>query len=227
MELGLIKETIAGYALTATGKTEVLKLEPSTNVKQIEALLDELSEAVEIMNKSTSVPVHGLEGMELLLQGLNKGVALRPDQFSKLAEFLDNCGKMRRFMKDKEWIAPRVSGYIYSIEELPGLEEEINRCIRNGSVDDYASKDLLKVRKQISIQEDRLKEKVLQMVRSSKLKSILQEQVVSQRDGRYVIPVKKEYRNKIKGAVLDTSASGSTLFIEPEEICCHKSNYHG
>jgi DNA mismatch repair protein MutS2 len=218
LEFGLIKETIAGYALTATGKTEVLKLEPSTNVKQIEALLDELSEAVEIMNKSTSVPVHGLEGMELLLQGLNKGVALRPDQFSKLAEFLDNCGKMRRFMKDKEWIAPRVSGYIYSIEELPGLEEEINRCIRNGSVDDYASKDLLKVRKQISIQEDRLKEKVLQMVRSSKLKSILQEQVVSQRDGRYVIPVKKEYRNKIKGAVLDTSASGSTLFIEPEEI---------
>ena len=218
MEFGLIKETIASYALTTSGKKEVLGLEPSTNVKQIKSWLDELSEAVEIMNKSTSVPVHGLEGMELLLQSLNKGVALRTDQFSKLAEFLDNCGKMRRFMKDKEWMAPRVSSYIYSIEELPELEKEIVRCIRNGGVDDYASKELLKVRKQIAIQEDRLKEKVLQMVRSSKLKSILQEQVVSQRDGRYVIPVKKEYRNKIKGAVLDTSASGSTLFIEPEEI---------
>lgn len=218
MEFGLIKETIASYALTTSGKKEVLALEPSTNVKQIESWLDELSEAVEIMNKSTSVPVHGLEGIELLLQSLNKGVALRPDQFSKLAEFLDNCGKMRRFMKDKEWMAPRVSSYIYSIEELPELEKEIVRCIRNGGVDDYASKELLKVRKQIAIQEDRLKEKVLQMVRSSQLKSILQEQVVSQRDGRYVIPVKKEYRNKIKGAVLDTSASGSTLFIEPEEI---------
>jgi DNA mismatch repair protein MutS2 len=111
-----------------------------------------------------------------------------------------------------------VSSYIYSIEELPSLEEEIVRCIRNGGVDDYASKELLKVRKQISIQEDRLKDKVQQMVRSNKLKSILQEQVVSQRDGRYVIPVKKEYRNKIKGSVLDTSASGSTLFIEPDEI---------
>ncbi|MGM0899511.1 MAG: endonuclease MutS2 [Bacillota bacterium] len=218
LEIGLIKETIASYALTEAGKKEVIRLEPSTNVKQIEAWLDELSEAVKIMNISTSVPVHGLDGMDLLLHSLNKGVALRPDQFSKLAEFLDNCGKMRRFMKDKEWTAPRVSSYIYSIDELPVLEEEIVRCIRNGGVDDYASKELLKVRKQISIQVDRLKEKVLQMVRSSKLKPILQEQVVSQRDGRYVIPVKKEYRNKIKGSVLDTSASGSTLFIEPEEI---------
>jgi len=218
LEFAMVKESIASYTLTSAGRNEVLRLTPSTNVKQIETWLDELSEAVEIMNKSTSVPVHGLEGMELILQGLNKGVALRPDQFSKLAEFLDNCGKMRRYMKDKEWFAPRVSSYIYSIEELPMLEEEIVRCIRNGGVDDYASKELLKVRKQISIQEERLKEKVLQMVRSNKLKTILQEQVVSQRDGRYVIPVKKEYRNKMKGTVLDTSASGSTLFVEPEEI---------
>ncbi|SEM12774.1 MutS2 family protein [Mesobacillus persicus] len=222
LEFGLIKETIASFALTTTGKENVLALEPSTNIKQIEAWLDELSEAVEIMNKSTSVPVHGLEGMDLLLRSLNKGVPLRPDQLSNLGGFLDNCGKMRRFMKDKEWIAPRVSSYIFSIEELPALEEEIIRCIRNGGVDDYASKELLKVRKQISIQEDRLKEKVFQMVRSSKLTSFLQENVVSQRDGRYVIPVKKEYRNKIKGAVLDTSASGATLFIEPEEIALHQ-----
>ncbi|MDP4171165.1 MAG: endonuclease MutS2, partial [Bacillota bacterium] len=65
---------------------------------------------------------------------------------------------------------------------------------------------------------DRLKEKVQQMVRSNKYKTYLQENVVSQRDGRYVIAVKKEYRTKVKGAVLDSSASGATLFIEPEEI---------
>jgi DNA mismatch repair protein MutS2 len=218
LEFGVIKETIASYALTQAGKEKVLGLMPSTNLKQIESWQDELSEAVAIMKKSASVPVHGLEGMELLIRSLNKGTALRPEQLSKLADFLDCCSKMHRFMKDKEWIAPRVTSYIYSIEQLPDLAEEIIRCIRNGGVDDYASKELLKVRKQISIQEDRLKEKVLQMVRSSKIKSYLQEHVVSQREDRYVIPVKKEYRNKIKGAVLDTSASGSTLFIEPEDI---------
>ncbi len=222
LEFKMIKEQIASYALTPAGKETVLKLKPSTNVKQIEAWQDELSEAVEIMKISTSVPVHGLEGIDLLLNSLNKGQALRPDQLSKLAEFLDCCSKMRRFMKDKEFIAPRVASYIFSIEELPDLENEIIRCIRNGGVDDYASKELLKVRKQISIQEERLKEKMQQMVRSNKLRTYLQEHVVSQRDGRYVIPVKKEYRNKIKGAVLDTSASGSTLFIEPEEIALYQ-----
>ncbi|WP_413309528.1 endonuclease MutS2 [Bacillus sp. 1P10SD] len=222
LEFEKIKETIASFALTKEGKAKIGSLRPSTNQKQIEAWLDEVSEAVEILKKSASVPVHGLEGMEQLMNNMNKGVSLRPDQLMKLYDFLDCCGKMRRYMKDKEYYAPRVSSYVDAIDELPDLASEINRCIRNGRVDDYASKELLKVRKQIAIQEERLKEKTLQLIRSNKYKSYLQENVVSQRNGRYVIPIKKEFRNKLKGSVLDTSASGSTLFIEPEEIAVYQ-----
>ncbi|WP_045523978.1 endonuclease MutS2 [Neobacillus niacini] len=222
LEVDKIKEKIAEFALTSEGKEKIYNQVPSTHLKQIEAWLDEVSEAVEILKKSSSVPVHGLGGMEQILSKLNKGTALRPDQLSKLHEFLDCCGKMRRFMKDKEYYAPRVSSYVEVIEELPELASEIIRCIRNGRVDDYATKELLKIRKQIAIHEERLKEKTIQLIRSNKYKTYLQENVVSQRDGRYVIPIKKEYRNKIKGAVLDTSASGSTLFIEPEEIALYQ-----
>jgi DNA mismatch repair protein MutS2 len=222
LEFKEIKEIISHYALTKEGKVRILDLSPSTHLKQIEAWLDEVSEAVEILKKSSSIPVHGLGGMDQLLNKLNKGNALRPDQLTKLHEFLECCGKMRRFMKDKQYFAPRVSAYVEVIEELPELAGEIIRCIRNGRVDDYASKELLKIRKQIAIHEERLKDKTLQLIRSNKYKTYLQENVVSQRDGRYVIPIKKEYRNKIKGAVLDTSASGSTLFIEPEEIAIYQ-----
>jgi DNA mismatch repair protein MutS2 len=222
LEVQEIKQKIAEFALTNEGKEKIYNLGPSTHLKQIEAWLDEVSEAVEILKKSSSVPVHGLGGMEQILSKLNKGTSLRPDQLSKLYDFLDCCGKMRRFMKDKEYYAPRVSSYVTAIDELPELAEEIIRCIRNGRVDDYASKELLKIRKQIAIHEDRLKEKSMQLIRSNKYKTYLQENVVSQRDGRYVIPIKKEYRNKIKGAVLDTSASGSTLYIEPEEIAVYQ-----
>jgi len=222
LQFDVIKEEIAHYALTSQGKEKVLQLTPSFHLKQIQSWIDEVTEAAEIMKKSSSVPVHGLEGIDTLLGSINKGVALRADILMKLHDFLDCCGKMRRFMKDKEYLAPRVTSYINSIDDLPGLAEEINRCIRNGVVDDYASKELLKIRKQIAIQEERLKEKLQQIVRSSKLKTYLQESVISQRDGRYVIPVKKEYRQKVKGAVLDTSASGSTLFIEPEEITTYQ-----
>jgi DNA mismatch repair protein MutS2 len=213
-----IKETIASFALTEMGRRKVTELHPSINLKQIISWQDELSEAIGILKVSTSVPIHGLEGMELVLKSFNKGVALRPDQLMVLLSFLETCNKMRRFMKDKEYIAPRVSAYVYGIDELPELAAEIQRCIRNGQVDDYATKELLKVRKQIAIQEERLKEKLSQLLKSAKIKPFLQESVISQRNGRYVIPVKKEYRAKVKGAVLDTSASGSTLFIEPEEI---------
>jgi DNA mismatch repair protein MutS2 len=218
LEVQEIKEKIAEFALTTEGKEKIYNIVPSIHLKQIEAWLDEVSEAVEILKKTSSVPVHGLGGMEQILSKLNKGTALRPDQLSKLHDFLDCCGKMRRFMKDKEFYAPRVTSYVEVIEELPELASEIIRCIRNGRVDDYATKELLKIRKQIAIHEERLKEKTLQLIRSNKYKTYLQENVVSQRDGRYVIPIKREYRNRIKGAVLDTSASGSTLFIEPEEI---------
>jgi DNA mismatch repair protein MutS2 len=218
LEFNRIKEMIAGFALTGEGKQLVLNLEPSTNLKQVRSWQDELTEAVAILRISSSVPVHGLDGMEIILKSLHKGVTLKPEQLVKLLHFLDNCGKMKRFMKDKQYVAPNVSSYIESITEIPTLAEEIQRCIRNGQVDDYASKELLKVRKQKAIVEERLKEKVIQILKSSKYKPYLQEAVVSKRDGRFVIPIKKEFRNKIKGNVIDTSASGSTIFMEPEEV---------
>ncbi|NKE06028.1 endonuclease MutS2 [Mesobacillus selenatarsenatis] len=213
-----IKEEIAGFALTESGRVKTREIQPSTNQKQIESWQEEVYEAIEILNISSSVPIHGLEGMETILKGFNKGVPLRTEQLVLLLSFLETCNKIRRFMKDKEFAAPRVSAYVFGIEELPELAAEIQRCIRNGRIDDYASKELLKVRKQIGIQEERLKEKLNQLLKSSKIKPYLQEAVISQRNGRYVVPVKKEYRGKVKGSVLDTSASGSTLFVEPEEI---------
>ncbi|WP_226085143.1 endonuclease MutS2 [Mesobacillus sp. S13] len=213
-----IKEEIAGFALTESGRVKTREIQPSTNQKQIESWQEEVYEAIEILNISSSVPIHGLDGMETILKGFNKGVPLRTEQLVLLLSFLETCNKIRRFMKDKEFAAPRVSAYVFGIEELPELAAEIQRCIRNGRIDDYASKELLKVRKQIGIQEERLKEKLNQLLKSSKIKPYLQEAVISQRNGRYVVPVKKEYRGKVKGSVLDTSASGSTLFVEPEEI---------
>ncbi|GAM14079.1 endonuclease MutS2 [Mesobacillus selenatarsenatis] len=213
-----IKEEIAGFALTESGRIKAREMQPSINMQQITSWQEEVSEAIEILRISSSVPIHGLEGMEMVLKGFNKGIPLRTEQLMQLLSFLETCNKIRRFMKDKEYVAPRVSAYVFAIEELPELAAEIQRCIRNGQIDDYATRELLKVRKQIGIQEDRLKEKLNQLLKSAKIKPFLQEAVISQRNGRYVVPVKKEYRGKLRGAVLDTSASGSTLFVEPEEI---------
>ncbi|BCB04262.1 endonuclease MutS2 [Bacillus sp. KH172YL63] len=218
LEFHLVKEALSHFALTEEGKKELWKLTPSTNKRQIDMRLDEVTEAVRILEKSSSVPIHALDGVHTMMGNLTKGVPLRPDQLMNLYYFLDACKKLKRYMDDKQWLAPRVSSYVHSIEDLPDLMDEINRCIRNGRVDDDASKELLRIRKQLTIQEERLKDKIQSIVKSAKYKSFLQESIVSQRNGRYVLPIKKEFRGKLKGSVLDTSASGSTLYIEPEEL---------
>ncbi|RSK26029.1 endonuclease MutS2 [Bacillus sp. HMF5848] len=218
LQFNEIKKEVARYALSDLGKEKVLNLYPSFNKKQIEAQLHEVTEAKVVLEKSASVPIHSLTGMQQIFRLFNKGAALRPDQLMTIYELLDTVEKLRRFMQDKTFIAPHISSYVNGLANLNELSSEIIRCIRNGQVDDYASKELLRVRKQISIYEQRLKDRLEKFVKSAKYTKYLQDTVVSIRNGRHVISVKKEYRKMIAGTVLDTSASGSTVFLEPDEI---------
>lgn len=213
-----LKNMVASYALSEMGKEQIRHLMPSVRKKQIEAWLMEVSEAKEILRISSSVPIPSLKGIRFIMNNLHKGYILRPEQLMELHELLICMDRIKRFMKDKEYVAPTISVYVYSLFDLRMLADEIIRCIRNGRVDDYASKELLKIRKQITILEERIKVRVDQILKSAKYSKYIQENIVSIRNGRYVIPVKKEYRKNLQGVVLDTSASGSTVYMEPAEI---------
>lgn len=213
-----LKEVVASTAISEMGRDSILNLQPSFVKKQIDSWLSEVTEAKEVLKISTSVPIPSLKGIGMILRNLHKGIVLRPEQLMEIHELLVCINRIKRFMKDKEYSAPTISTYVYSLYDLQDIADEIIRCIRNGRVDDYASKELLKMRKQISILEERIKVRVEQVIKSSKNSKYLQENIVSVRNGRYVIPVKKEYRKNINGVVLDTSASGSTVYIEPAEI---------
>jgi dsDNA-specific endonuclease/ATPase MutS2 len=119
-------------------------------------------------------------------------------------------------MFKRETVVPTVASYASSLYELKELKGEIERCIRHGQVTDQASVEIGKVRKKIIITEERIKKKLESTMQ--KYKPYLQEFVVSLRGNRYVLSVKKEYRKLISGAVLDESASGQTVFIEPADI---------
>ncbi|HET7657544.1 MAG TPA: endonuclease MutS2 [Bacillales bacterium] len=213
-----LKEAIAAYTVSELGRTEILELQPSLNKGQIEVWLQEVTEAKNILDYSSSIPIDGLKGMQHLFRNLHKGTPLRPDHFTALLGLFNCIERLKRFLKDKEYAAPRITTYVYSLADLKDLEDEIDRCIRNGRVDDYASKELSKLRKQITILEDRMKSRIDQTLKSSKYSRYLQEKTVSLRSGRHVIAVKKEYRKQVKGVVLDASASGSTVYMEPEEV---------
>ncbi|KAA0550038.1 endonuclease MutS2 [Bacillus sp. BGMRC 2118] len=218
LQIEEIKIEVSHYAMSELAKRKIGGLEPSTHKRQIEGWLEEVTEAKAVLAKSSSVPLTSLQGITQALKHIKKGLPLRPDQLTEIYQLIDCAEKLKRFMKDKEFIAPRISSYVHSVYDLSELASEINRCIRNGQVDDYASKDLLKVRKQIDIQEQKVKEKIEHVVKSSRYSKYLQDNVVSIRNGRYCISIKKEFRKQINGTILDTSASGSTVYMEPNEV---------
>jgi Mismatch repair ATPase (MutS family) len=121
-------------------------------------------------------------------------------------------------MVGKEFEAPLVSSYAYSLFELDEVVEEIDRCIYQGRVIDKASTELSRLRKKIAILEDRIKNKLDSVLKNPKYRGILQDNLVSLRNGRYVIPIKSQYKNELGGSIHDSSSSGATVFIEPAEV---------
>ncbi|MGG4439301.1 endonuclease MutS2 [Brevibacillus fortis] len=216
LEYDKIKEKVMEYALSYVGKKHVEQMVPIDSVKGVRSKLDETAEAKNILQNGASVPIPALEGMEKILSLLGTGYVFGVIDFTNLYLFLTSCSQLTKYMATKAQLAPRVSTYAASMYDAQKLKNEIEQCIRHGQVVDSASKDLLKVRKRIVVFEERLKRQLESIM--NKYRSIMQENVISTRNGRYVIPIKKEHRKQVAGSVLDESASGQTVYMEPTEI---------
>lgn len=218
IEYDKIKNILMEYTVSDRGRELISNLKPSININEIETWLRETTEAKAIISRSSSVPIHSLRSIGSIISKLEKGGILIPEELCSIWELLAESRKLKRFMSDKDDIAPMVSSYALSIYELLDVENEIERCIQNGRVDDRASSELSKLRKRIAILEDRIKSKLDGYLKNPNYHSYIQDSVVSLRNGRYVIPIRSDHKKSFEGAILDSSASGSTVFIEPAEV---------
>ncbi|MBB6729744.1 endonuclease MutS2 [Cohnella zeiphila] len=208
-------ETVEGYAVTYPGKKLARELRPLTNVEAIAARQRETEEARRLMAKGAQTPLPSLEGMEETMALLGTGYVLSEQQFGHLARFIRSCGQLARYMSAKSAEAATVASYASSLYELRELLAAIENSIDRGTILDSASAELAKIRKRVRAAEERLRRRLDGLL--SKHADCLQERLVSQRNGRYVLPVKRELRRRIPGTVLDESASGQTVFVEPLE----------
>jgi DNA mismatch repair protein MutS2 len=218
LEYNKIKEILKSYALSDMAKNMIENLEPYVDMKIIERNMSETTETRAVADRSSSVPLHGLNGIKLIQDKLGKVGNLLPEEFEVICGLLRDGKKLKKFMSDKKDIAPTVSTYVLSIFDLDLLLEEIDRCIAQGRIVDKASPELSRIRKKIAILEERIKSKIDSVLKNPKYRNYLQDNLVSIRNGRYVIPIKSQYKNDIDGAIHDSSTSGSTVFIEPVEV---------
>ncbi|MBO1510942.1 endonuclease MutS2 [Metabacillus bambusae] len=216
LEFDKVLALLSEFAMSDAAKQRATELLPIYDEKKIRRWINETTEASTIIEKSSSIPVNSLHGVEQIVALVDKGYLLTPEQFGFLATFLDSVKKIKRFMMKQEYHAPTISSYAYSLYELTDIADEISRCIRNNKVDDYASRSLTKTRNKIVTIEEKIKAKLAQIMKTAS--SYLQEQVVSVRNGRYVVPVKNEYKRKFSGTIVDQSSSGQTVYMEPKDL---------
>ena len=213
-----LKEIVKSYCVSGLGKTLIDKLEPSSNLKVVNRRLDETSEGRRLLDVSYHLPLEGIHNIFPLIDKMDKGGVLEPSDLTMVSDFLRGCRKVKMFLKDKEGYAPTLCSYGENISDLSYIEEEINISIRGSVVDSNASKDLKKIRKQIDTCEGKIKEKLDKFLRNSANKECIQEFFISQRNGRYTIPIKAAYKNKVAGSIVEVSSKGTTVFMEPDIV---------
>lgn len=213
-----LKEIVKSYCVSGLGKTLIDKLEPSSNLKVVNRRLDETSEGRNLLDVSYHLPLEGIHNIFPLIDKMDKGGVLEPSDLTMVSDFLRGCRKVKMFLKDKEGYAPTLCSYSENISDLSYIEEEINISIRGSVVDSNASKELKKIRKQIDICEGKIKEKLDKFLRNSSNKECIQEFFISERNGRYTIPIKAAYKNKVAGSIVEVSSKGATVFMEPDIV---------
>lgn len=196
------------------------ELTPLTSEKIIKEELRSTTEAVDLIVRKGPLPTGGLYDIREALLLAKKGGSLTMRQLLEVQNVLGISSEVVAFMHDDALPELKYIGEMVDlIVEFTSLEKEISRCIlTEDEMADNASPKLKDIRRSIHQQNQAIKNKLSRIITSSSNKTYLQDTIVTMRDGRYVIPVKQEYRSFFPGMVHDQSKGGATLFIEPQGV---------
>lgn len=213
-----LKQIIKSKCVSELGSALVDQLQPSSNITIVKNRLNETTEARAILDADGHIPFMGTSTIGNIMRNLEKGMILNADDFISAADFLRGCRKLKHFMLGKTFFAPVLATYANSMSEFKAIEDEIYFSIKGNRVDSAASKELRRIRKSMEATEDKIKARLNKFLNHREYKKYIQEFFISKKDERYTIPIKASYKNQIDGTIIEVSARGSTVFMEPSSI---------
>ena len=215
LELPRVLELLAAQAVTQEGKEQARSLRPWTDPEDVSDRLKETTAAVDMMVLKGSPAFSGVKPVAGSLQRADMGGSLNTRELLDIAAVLAAARSAREYGESDQEKKTVIDQFFRSLHPNRFLEDKITGSIvGDGELADSASPELASIRRHMRATESKVRD-ILQKILSSSQARYLQETIITQRSGRYVVPVKSEFKNEIPGLVHDLSGSGSTFFIEP------------
>lgn len=222
LEFDKVLEQLKSHAVSEIGKEKIEALSMISDRKQLEQAQAETSEATHLLVRRSTPPLIGIRSITEAASFAARGGQLTMRDLLDVSDFLRGARQLKDYMKSDdgdERQYPIIENLIGSLWSYQTLEREINRCIiSEEEMADNASSKLRSIRSSMKSRRDSVREKLNHIVSSSQYESILQDSIITMREGRYVVPVKSDSRGALPGLVHDMSSSGQTAYIEPMSV---------
>ena len=222
LEYSKIIDRLVSLTASSLGSELAKQLMPDNDFEKVKINLKETSDGVNFISRRGSPPLGGIHDIRDSIRRADIGSMLNPGELIRVAGVLRAVRNLKNYSSGDNIRTDddNVVGELIScLEAAKRVEDKINLCILSEEeISDNASSALGNIRRQIRHAQNSIKDKLNDLVRSSKYQKYMQESIVTMRGDRYVVPVKQEYRGEIPGLIHDSSASGATLFIEPMAV---------
>lgn len=218
LEFDKIIARLKSYAGSSHGMELCEKLLPMTNPHKINRAQEETKAAVSRILRDGSLGFYGIHDIRPSIKRLAVGSPLSAKELLSIASLLDNARRIKRYSaNEREGVTEDVLSPMFNdIAPCEALAGHIKACILSeNEIADDASDALLKIRRSMKSIAEKIRVQLNKLVNDTSMRNMLQDSVITMRDGRYCIPVKAEYRSSVPGMIHDQSGTGSTVFIEP------------
>lgn len=222
LEFDKILNILLSYCSTYIGRAICQNTKISFDTNEVEKRLKEVTQLQNSISKLGSLPITDITDVNLSLKKTNIDGILSFKELLDIAHILKISREIKEyFLKETEYIETQqyIYGYFNNLYTNIHIEQTIfNNILDENTINDKASNELYNIRKKIKQNENKIRDTLSNYISSPNFSQYLQDKIITIRNGRFVIPIKQEYKNMIKGLVHDMSSSGSTLFIEPNNI---------
>ena len=219
LELDKVLEMLAAKCACSDAADEARRIQPETDLNRVQEMLTKTADAYMLAGRFGTPGFGGAANIAGALRRAQAGAVLSMGELLRIASVMRTIRTLRDWRGHCEGVTTSLDGLFMMLSADRSLEEKISTCIVSPEeMSDHASAELNDIRRKIRSAQARVREQLEKLIRSATYQKYLQDALVTLRDGRFVVPVKAEFRSQVAGLVHDTSSSGATVFIEPMAV---------